>query len=166
MVSDLEVNIRTFRAADLEEVIEMERKCFSDPWPGILFSRIGGKNPEGFKVAVFDSEVIGYVLGRTEEKDEKTLGHLLNLAVEKKFRRRGIGSKLITEIEVYFRKRNAEGAWLEVREDNQGARKFYLYNEYRKIDYVKDYYPNGDDAIIMGRKFSEELEDLSSLDFE
>lgn len=161
-----DVEIREFRKSDLSEVIEIERECFMNPWPRGLFTRIGGRNPEGFKVAVYDSRIIGYGLGRLEGKEGFIFGHLLDLAVDEEFRRFGVGSKLLTTIEDYFQVRDAIGAWLEVRYRNKSARKFYLSHDYVKVDYVDGYYPNGDDALIMGKMFEEADKDIGSLNFE
>jgi ribosomal-protein-alanine N-acetyltransferase len=94
-------------------------------------------------VAVCDGRIAGFAVARRLAEGE---GELLNLAVDPAFRRRGIGRRLVAEV--------ASGhpglLWLEVRESNTGARKFYESLGFCATGRRPDYYPeSGEGAIVM-----------------
>lgn len=143
------IEIRNFQATDLQRVVRIERESFRSPWPEILFRRRSEMDPDGFSVASCESKVVGYVIGRIEIKKGLELGHLMNLAVDEKYRRQGIGSLLLKEIEDYFKREGARGIWLETREGNRAAEDFYSKHGYEQIDIQEGYYSDGTDALIM-----------------
>jgi [ribosomal protein S18]-alanine N-acetyltransferase len=69
-------------------------------------------------VAVCDDQVAGFAVSRSLAGAES---EILNLAVDPPFRRRGIGRGLVEEISL----RSPSPIYLEVRESNASARKFY-----------------------------------------
>ncbi|KXB08532.1 hypothetical protein AKJ56_01065 [candidate division MSBL1 archaeon SCGC-AAA382N08] len=141
-----------FDPSYVNEIIEIEEEVFQDPWPGSLLRRIGKRNPKGFKVAISENRILGYAVGRVETKNGTSLGHLMDLAVDMEYRRRGVGSALLKEIGDYFEKKEAEGAWLEMRKGHQKARKFYQQNGYEKFDVKEGYYSDGTNAVIMSKE--------------
>jgi ribosomal-protein-alanine N-acetyltransferase len=96
-----------------------------------------------FLVAVCDGRVAGFAVARRAAEDE---GELLNLAVDPAFRRRGIGRRLVGQLTS-----NYPGVlWLEVRESNADARKFYKSLGFCDIGRRSGYYPDsGEGAIVM-----------------
>jgi len=144
-----EFEIRPFEPSDLERVLAIERKSFRSPWEGVLLRAVADRYPDGFKVATFGSEVVGYVIGRVETENSRKVGHLMNLAVDVKYRRIGVGSSLLERVEDHFRRRGAESVWLEVREGNESAMEFYRVNGYERGGYEEGYYSDGDDAVKM-----------------
>jgi ribosomal-protein-alanine N-acetyltransferase len=75
--------------------------------------------------------------------DDET--EILNLAVDPAFRRRGIGRLLVDSIRL-----QAGGTvYLEVRESNQGARKFYERLGFQVVTLRPLYYPDSLEAAIV-----------------
>ena len=79
--------------------------------------------------------------------------HILNLAVHPSFRSIGIGTALLTES---LQRENTLGtaryAFLEVRENNEGAIRLYQKLGFKKLGLRKNYYRKENiNAIIMGR---------------
>ena len=149
--------IRKFRPDDLESIVKIERESFKTPWPGVMFERVYRMYPDGFKVATKNSEVVGYAVARVELRgEEKTrqVGHLMDLAVKKENRRRGIGSSLLETIESYLGENGVKELFLEVRTDNRGAIEFYNKQQIKKIGRVRGYYPDDTDAYIMKKDIS------------
>ena len=96
-----------------------------------------------FLVAVCDGRVAGFAVARRLAEGES---ELLNLAVDPAFRRRGIGRRLVAELTSSHR----GTLWLEVRESNLGARKFYKSLGFCEAGCRPGYYPgSGEGAIVM-----------------
>lgn len=150
--------IRGVRNRDLEEISKIEKSSFPTPWPRSMFEVMYSRNSEGFKVAVLDSKIVGYGIIRTEmtmrsgEGIYGKVGHLLDLAVREEYRRKGIGSLLLNELEDFVRNKGVDELWLEVREGNRDAREFYLKNNFEDVGIRRVYYPDGTNAIIMRKK--------------
>lgn len=142
---DSEVKIRRFKPSDLERVLSIERMSFPTPWSRVSFKRVHLANPNRFIVAEIGSKVVGYGIWQLK----RTLGHLLNLSVDERHRKKGIGSTLLKTIEQKMTEKEAEYCQLEVRAGNFTARKFCLNRGYEKVERKRGYYPDGVDAIIM-----------------
>lgn len=74
---------------------------------------------------------------------------LLKIAVDKNFQNQGIAKKIISYIANDMRDLGAVETILEVRKSNESAQKFYEKIGLKKIANRKNYYSNGEDAIIM-----------------
>ena len=91
-------------------------------------------------LAVEDGEVIGLILGVIPRYDKfdyldykcPKRGKVLEIIVDKKARRRGIGNMLMKHLEDYFKKQNCEYIIIEVLSYNEVAKAFYNYNSYHE----------------------------------
>lgn len=153
----LSLQIRNFSQKDLFKILEIENSSFQDPWPVSFFTYIHNKSPELFLIITKGKDICGYVIGEIREimlsglSHRSKVGHILNIAVDKNHRKKGIGKILITNIENKFKERSATQVTLEARESNKIARKFYLSQGYSEICKARAYYPD-EDAIIMIKK--------------
>lgn len=95
-----------------------------------------------FEVAVWDAQVAGFRVSRALGEGEC---ELLNLAVEPAFRRRGIGRRLM---ETLLAQRPID-IWLEVRESNDAARKFYEIMGFKDAGRRSGYYCDPHEAGIV-----------------
>lgn len=151
--------IRKVEYEDLDRILSIEKSSFPTPWPRHMFKVMYSRNQAGFRVAVAESEVIGYgIIGieKTLRRDGESLervGHLLNLAVQEGYRGDNIGSALLEELEAHVKDRDVKEIWLEVREGNQDARQFYLNKGFEDVGIRNSYYPDGVNAVIMRKKF-------------
>ena len=110
----------------------------------------------------FDGKIVGYVLAKMEEDEEKQPrhGHITSLSVLRTHRKRGIATALMrrSQKEMYevF---DAEYVSLHVRESNRAA--FHLYKEtldYEIHDVEKGYYADGEDAYDMRCTFPKKID--------
>ena len=99
-------------------------------------------------VSEHGKEISGCVFGtRLDEEAE-----ILNLAVRRKHRRKGDGRKLVERIMEQWKKDGATRAFLEVRESNVGAIKFYEGLGFQQIGRRKGYYAGPEeDALVLAR---------------
>ncbi len=121
----------------------MEEAVFNEPNP-LLYAMIESRPMEGFIVAEEGGEVVGYLLGSLLMDEAR----ILLIAVKDKYRRRGIGSKLV-KVYVESVAGRASMIRLEVRTSNLAAQTFYFKLGFRFIGMVNNYYRNGDSAYIM-----------------
>lgn len=138
--------IRTLTSADVEAVTAIERASFPAPWSEELFRCELGRTDRIWLVAAQKRAVLGYV-GAALVGDE---AHILNLAVEPTYRRRGLASALMRAI---YERLIAEGVvrvTLEVRTSNAGAISLYESADLTRAGVRPKYYPEtGEDAVIM-----------------
>jgi ribosomal-protein-alanine N-acetyltransferase len=143
--------IRPMTEADLDQVMEIERAIFANPWRRSFFlSDIN--RPQGLSIVAEDEGVIlGYAVAWGTEET-----HLANLAVSEYERGKGVGSKLLDEVLAFARRSKASSMYLEVRVSNTIARKFYSERGFVPTYLRKGYYENGEDAVIMEREIEAE----------
>lgn len=147
------MRIRVSRREDLEDIQEIENTSFPIPWPISNFHYVMNRTPELFLVAE-EERPVGYIVGEIREliisgiSHRSKAGHIMNIAVKREWRERGVGSLLLDEIESRFKEREAQQVTLEVRESNTTARTFYVNRGYEDIGRVQGYYGD-EDAIIM-----------------
>jgi [ribosomal protein S18]-alanine N-acetyltransferase len=150
--------IREFKRPDLKRVLEIELASFDDPYPANVLVDIYNLGA-GFLVAQQDNMVVGYIIFWIRFEDE---GHIISIAVDKKYHRKKIGTRLVKTALEIFEKYNVKNIRLEVRKGNQKARKFYQKLGFTEKTPLIDYYEDGEDAVVMA-KFLKELEESSPL---
>lgn len=142
-----EILIREMQPADINEIMEIERKSFSTPWSELSFLNEMYDLHSISRVALSNNNITGYICVK-QIFDE---GHILNLAVHPDFRRRGIATALMKEVLDELKKKGSRFLFLEVRISNLAARKFYERFEFRVVSIRKKYYtsPMEDAALMM-----------------
>jgi ribosomal-protein-alanine N-acetyltransferase len=137
--------IREFKRPDIKRVLEIEMESFKDPYPASILIDIYNLGA-GFLVAQQDNIVVGYIIFWIRYEDE---GHIISLAVDKNYRRKGIGAELVIYAIDIFKKCNVSEIKLEVRIGNNGAKEFYTKMGFKEKEIFKNYYEDGEDAAIM-----------------
>jgi ribosomal protein S18 acetylase RimI-like enzyme len=118
------MNIRPFRAADQEAVVDLWSRCgLLRPWndPHKDIARKLRVQPELFLVLEADGAVAGTVMAGYEGHR----GWINYLAVDPAARRRGLGRSLVVEAERLLRERGCPKINLQVRRENREAIAFY-----------------------------------------
>lgn len=95
-----------------------------------------------FLVAEASGRIAGFVVSGALAAGE---GEILNLAVASEFRRRGVARKLLERV----CERHPGDLFLEVRESNQGAQKFYQAVGFKAVGRREGYYENPPEAGIV-----------------
>jgi len=143
---DAPYRIRSAVPADAAPLVEIERRCFSDPWSETSF-REALDSPWSFGLVANNRRGIsGYLIAR----EVAGTGEVLNLAVSPDFRRRGVARALLRAGLAYLRKRRVEEVFLEVRESNRSAQALYLSSGFRPVGQRAAYYRNPkEDALVL-----------------
>lgn len=126
-----------------EKIHLLEKECFSDPWSITSIENQLSSEQTIFIICEENGETAGFVLG-TEVCGE---AELYRIAVSDKFRRRGIGERLLADFLEQCRKRGTQKVFLEVRSRNFPAISLYEKAGFEKIAVRKGYYGD-DDAVI------------------
>ena len=147
-MSDIGVEITKVRDETLEDICEIERDIFSSPYPSYILAAMAKETPETFLVATSKERTIGYILA-TVRRDS---GHIISIAVRNEFRRRGVGTRLLTEIMQVLQEKRLRQVDLEVRASNLPAQKFYRKLGFQESGLIRQYYHDREDAVIMSRK--------------
>lgn len=136
------------RAADLDEVMEIERLSFKSPWSRQIFIE-ELERPWAYLQVVRVGppfRVVGFCnfwLVRDEV-------HLLNIAIHPDERHFGHAARLIAHIVDFARRHECRYVTLEVRRSNRGAVKLYRSFGFRSVGIRPHYYvEDGEDAIVM-----------------
>ena len=80
---------------------------------------------------------------------------VLDLAVSVDVRRQGFGSTLLRQALLHEQRRGAQTAFLEVREDNDAARRLYESLGFKQNGSRPGYYSDGEDALLYQCVFSD-----------
>ena len=135
---------------DLSQIAQIEKSAFADPWSEESFRRLIGVAPAIFLVALFppDQVVAGYVVAFSVEED----GELLNVAVDPKFRGKGLAGQMLDAALIEMGARRVRSAFLEVRESNSAARALYKSRGFIEIGRRSNYYRRPvEDALVLRR---------------
>ena len=142
------VKIESASTADLQALYKIERECFSSEAFSIEELSFLIKNPNSISLmAKIDEEIAGFIIGLIYNTKSEKIGHVLTLDVAKKYRRKGVAIKLMRKLEEKFRENDVKECFLEVRIDNEAAKRLYKKLGYREIACLKDYYGNGLNGI-------------------
>ncbi len=147
------VHIRWMIRRDMPEVMQIENESFEFPWLEEDFVRcLRQRNCIGM-VAEHDELVVGFMIYELH-KDRL---HVLNFAVGKQWRRRGVGTTMINKLIGKLSCQRRSKLLLEVRETNLDALMFFKNNGFIAISILKDFYDDSpEDAYLMQRKYAGE----------
>ena len=140
---------RSNMQCDAQKIHRLEEICFSSPWSANALIE-SEKNGTVFFVAETGENIAGYI-GIDTALDE---GYITNIAVFPEFRKKGVGSKLISHTVEYAKNNGLSFISLEVRESNINAqslyKKFGFVVEGRRKNFYKD---PAEDALIFTKRF-------------
>lgn len=134
---------------DLNEVVAIERACYSKPWSVDQFKQ-ELNNPvafvDGCKIG---NQLAGYICYWLVAEEMQ----VLNVAVARACRRRGIGRLLLNHAVHRCVKNGLSTAWLEVRAGNFSAIALYQHYGFQVDGVRRGYYNDGEDALLMFMAF-------------
>jgi [ribosomal protein S18]-alanine N-acetyltransferase len=146
----LRVHIRWMIRRDMPEVLDIEGEGFEFPWSEEDFIRcLRQRNCIGM-VAERDERVVGFMIYELH----KTRLHIMNFAVAKIQRRRGVGTQMIEKLAGKLSPQRRTRILLEVRETNLAAQLFFRQHNFRAVNVLRDFYDDTtEDAYLMQYRF-------------
>ena len=162
-----DICVRPMTAADLQNVWQLERECFSDAWSMKVLTDALANDYDHFWVAEYrnampakcpedagsrpgaDFRFCGYANLRVLAGE----GEIERIAVVPALRRRGAGRKLMEAMAEFAGREGVGDMTLEVRAGNAAALKLYESFGFAAEGRRKDYYRNPtEDALILWRR--------------
>jgi ribosomal-protein-alanine N-acetyltransferase len=141
------IELRRLTYADLPGVVAIERRTFPAPWSLAMFVLELSKPNSICLVAAQSDQIVGYTIVARHD----TVWHLMDIAVDERWRRNGIGHALVQAVLDRLPGPD-EQITLEVRPSNEGAIKLYETFGFKAAGVRRRYYQdNGEDAVIMWR---------------
>lgn len=142
-----DVNIRLAYKEDIGGMYAVEKASFAMPWSYESFAE-NFYNAFSVYVLAEDAEngIIGFA-GMQMIFDE---AHIMNVAVKKEFRRKGVADGMMAFIKSYAKEKGVLRVFLEVRTSNLPAQALYAKHGFSVMTVRKKYYSDTDeDALIM-----------------
>ena len=158
---------------DIPKIMEIEREAISPPWShgalldeisrddsffavaaskcGIRNSEFGIDNEGTYDGSFF--QLLGFIILR-RMADE---GELLQIAVEKDARRRGVADMLMGAAIGFAAENTLNAVHLEVRKSNEAAIALYKKQGFSSVRHRRDYFDSPvEDAVVMSRELTGE----------
>lgn len=144
------MEIRLMNNGDIDQLAELEKLCFADPWSVSAFSYELNNPLSLWLVAVDGDTVAGYVGSQTVMGESD----MMNVAVAPKYRRQKIAEQLIIDLIRQLNDRNSKSLALEVRQSNLPAISLYEKLGFVQVGCRPRYYCNPkEDALIMRKEW-------------
>ena len=138
--------IRKMRKSDLKEIVEIEQRCFKNPW-----------NMKQYEYELYDNPYSNlWVL----EEDGRIIvfydlwimfdnADIANIAVDTPYQKKGYGRQLMNHLENQAVNKGCENIGLEVRVSNEAAIKLYERHGFSIINTRVNYYKDEDGYRMM-----------------
>lgn len=149
------ISYREMIALDVPVLVGIEKDIYPEsPWSAAQFREelFGVPKTRKYIVALDDNEIIGYA-GIALAGD---VADIHTLTVLPAFRRRGIASHMLKELEAWATHKGIANFMLEMREGNAEAQPLYEKYGYQVISRRDNYYAPGIHALIMRKEISHE----------
>jgi [ribosomal protein S18]-alanine N-acetyltransferase len=147
-VTAVMIEIRTLELADLSAIESIEQRAYPTPWSRSMFASELAK-PTSICLGAFEGlDLIGYVVNSRYVD----AWHVMNVAVDPEFQRRGVATRLLERLFELTRDDERRGYTLEVRVTNEEAINLYEKLGFESRGVRRGYYTdNREDALIMWR---------------
>ena len=144
-------NIRLSNPSDLKSLLVIENNTNPSPWTEKQMQSSFDVGHHSFLCEDYNENVIGFVIYVAVEQE----AHLLNIAVDNNYQRKGIGSILINHLKKQVQAMGINLITLEVRVSNTNAISFYKKHNFIEDAIRANYYskPKPEDALLMSVRF-------------
>ncbi len=137
------IKIIEFELRHLDKICEIEKSSFPEPFSDHYLAYLGKLYSETFLVAESNYRAIGYIVA----KPDLPRAHILSIAIEKSWRRKRVGLILLRLLIIKLKSKKIKEIALEVGKNNIPAKALYERIGFKQIKEIKNYYPNGEDAL-------------------
>lgn len=149
------VNFRLYQPADFERLYAIEEACFEPAlrFPRAYLLRIANHPHSATWIAEQNGAMSGFAIVRWSE----SAAYIETLEVGLDHRRKGIGAELLRRLEDSARVAGAQLIWLHVDAENASAIRLYESHGYEYLDMEKEFYPNGNAALVYRKLLSADV---------
>lgn len=144
-------SIRKAMPEDADVVRHIALSSGIDSWTAGQYCEEAGRSDAVFLVAHIGPKIVGFVSGRIVPSSVDGLdGEIYNIAVNPVSRGQGIGGELLENVIQSFANCGCNRVWLEVRESNQNAIRFYENNGFTRVTIRRNFYTSPvENAVVM-----------------
>ena len=149
------ITYREMNALDIPVLVGLEKSIYPEsPWSAAQFREelAGAPRTRKYIIAVDGSQIVGYA-GIALAGD---VADIHTLTVVPAYRRQGIASAMLHELESWAHKKGVSAVMLEMREGNAEAQPLYEKYGYSVISRRDNYYAPKIHALIMRKEVSHE----------
>ena len=144
--------LRPYIPADFDSLYRLDQACFAR---GIAYSRTTLRWYLSLPgsiclVAERDDSIVGFILASAQSSE----AHLITLDVLAHYRRRGLGSLLLTTLEQRCAAAGVRATELETATNNEPAIAFWQKHGYRTVRVLPRYYLGRIDALFMRKSLT------------
>lgn len=133
---DTSLQIRWLIRRDMPEVLAIEQESFDSSWSEEEFlSILRQRNCIGM-VAEVDHEIVGFMIYELHKSNL----HVLNFAVAREHRHRGIGARMVQRLVDKLSLQRRREILLEVRERNLEAQLFFKSQNFVAVSVLRNHY--------------------------
>lgn len=141
--------IRKIEAEDLFSVIGIATRNLSEFYSTQVFLSLYEQYPDTFYIAQTNTQkIVGFIVATIQDNKAR----IVMLAVEKPYRKKGIGSQLIKNLLSCPNIQHCEETYLEVKPENRQAIQLYEKFGFTQKERIKNMYHDGSDAVLMSKK--------------
>ncbi len=140
------MTIERMQTCHVPQIAQLEKLCFSDPWPeAAIASELN--NPLSLWLVAVDGDMLAGYIGSQTVLDESDM---MNVAVHPDHRRQGIAEALVRRLAASLKEKGSASLALEVRVSNAPAVALYEKLGFVQAGLRKNYYRNPkEDAYIL-----------------
>jgi len=143
------IEIRRLALADLDEIDRIERDSYPTPWSRSMFAGELAKS-SSITLGAFETEMADRLVGYLVVSRYVDAWHIMNVAVDPEYRRRGVATRLLDALFVTTAGDARRGYTLEVRVSNTTAIALYERLGFQATGVRRGYYTdNREDALVM-----------------
>ncbi len=141
----MSITIKKAEINNLETLYKIEKECFT--LEAFSKRQIASllRAPNSISLlAEISGEIVGFLIALVHERNSEKIGHVFTLDVAVNARKKGVGLKLLGNLEQVLREGGISVCYLEVKVDNVSARELYRKLGYVEIRFLKSFYRGGD----------------------
>ena len=151
MIDITKMEMHTMRLSDLEEIKNILQTDFDDFWNFEIFKEELVNNNSSYLVLRYDNEIVCFG-GIKIILDE---ANIMDIVTRKDKRNQGFARFVLNELINISKEQNCTSITLEVNENNLPAIHLYELFNFKEVGRRKNYYKNGNTAILMTLKLTD-----------
>ena len=156
-MTEVELRYSTYESeASLPAIMELVQRDLSEPYSVFTYRFFVNQWPSLCEmVHNADGELVGVVVCKIDQhKSGRTRGYIGMLAVNQRYRKRGIASGLVKTVLERMREMGTDECVLEAEVTNSGALSLYRNLGFFRTKLLHNYYLSGSDAFRLKRFFT------------
>ncbi len=142
------LKIREVQSEDIYSILKLAYETLPERYNPLIFNHFYEYFRNSFLVAEKNHKIIGFLIGIITNNFAK----ILMISINVDYRKQGVATILLNKFFEQMISKNINIIELETRVDNTAAISFYKKHGFKEIEKIKNFYQNGEDAILLKKK--------------